>query len=200
MPVFRPNSQEDIKVICIDAGHGGMDGGAFVSGIKESELDLSLALKLKTSLELEGFEIIMTRTSDTSLPEGSSFIKRTDLNERLKLINQADLFISIHMNTYTNSIYRGSQVFYNNVNTNNKILAKTLMDTLKLDLKNTTREEKFIDTIYLLKQAKTCGVIVECGFMSNPDEFLLLQNDNYQLEFVKSITKGILTYRYNIQR
>lgn len=182
------------EIICIDPGHGGMDGGAFVDGIKESKLTLEIAFKLKMTLEEAGHIVVMTRYEDTSLPKNSPFIKKDDLEERLRLINNSLLFISLHLNTYSEEKYSGSQVFYANTNPNNKNMAKVMMAVLKEDLENTKREAKELDTIYLLNKAKTTGIILEAGFMTNKSEFFLLQDDKYQLKLASTVTKGVNKY------
>lgn len=196
LPCIFQQGDNLVKTITIDAGHGGMDGGAYVDGIKESTLDLEVALKVKNNLEEQGFLVKMTRTGDYSLPEGDKFSKKNDLNERLKIINETDLFVSIHMNTFTNEIYSGSQVFYSQKFQQSYHLASTIMGSLKSNLSNTTREIKQNDSVYLLKKALVPGVIVECGFMSNQNELSLLKDETYQVKLSSAISEGIIQFTW----
>lgn len=179
--------------IAIDPGHGGRDGGAFINGIKESDLDLEYGLALEKSLSRDGFLCIMTRTTDVHLPINSTYIKRKDLDERIKIISSCNLFISLHMNSFNDSRYSGPQVFYSSNKQENATLARSITTQLKNDF-TVNRSEKCLDTLYLLKNASSSGVIIECGFMSNPQELANLLTENYRNRFIDSIATGIKSY------
>ncbi len=184
------------KVIYIDPGHGGYDGGAFIDGIKEADLNLEISLVLKEIFEKNGYKVLLTRNGDYDLSTDSSHKKRTDIQSRVSLINESDclLYISIHQNVYTNSIYRGSQCFYNSYCGVSQLLANNIQENIKATLNNTTRVAKSIDGIYLVDNVNKPGVLVECGFMTNEEELLLLQESTYQYNLSYAIYTGILSY------
>ena len=179
----------DNFTIVIDPGHGGYDPGCENNGIKEATINLEISYKLKDILTNNGYDCVMTRNKDNHLG-GDKFIKKADLDERIRIINEGDLFISIHQNMFSNSIYHGAQVFYSN---DNELLAKSIQESL-LTLGNNNRQHKKIDNIYLLDNAKTKGCLVECGFMSNIEEFNKLMDENYQYELGYRIYDGICNY------
>ncbi len=184
------------KVIYIDPGHGGFDGGALVDGIKEADLNLAIALHLKDILVNNGYEVLLTREDDVDLSTESTNKKRSDIHNRVDMINDSDaiLYISIHQNTYTNPIYNGAQCFYNKYCGLSQMLAYNIQSSIINSLNNTTRVAKSIDGIYLVDNVSIPGVLVECGFMSNSEEFNLLQSSDYQYQFANSIYYGILSY------
>lgn len=187
---------EEEKVIYIDPGHGGFDGGAFVDGVKEADLNLEISLKLKNILEANGYKVLLTRETDVDLSTDPNHKKRTDIQNRVKLINDSDciLYISIHQNIYTNCIYSGAQCFYNQYDGLSQVLAENIQDTIKKQLNNTTRTAKSISGIYLTDNVIKPGVLVECGFMSNVTELALLQDNLYQEKMAYCIYYGILNY------
>ncbi len=184
------------EVIYIDPGHGGADGGATINNIKEADLNLAIALKLKTIYENNGYSVLLTRDGDYDLATDPNNRKRTDIRKRVELINasKASYFISVHMNSFSDSKYRGSQVFYSSVNEQSFEYAKKIQESLKYYLSNTTREAKVISNIYLLDHVVIPGVLVECGFLSNSEELELLKDSNYQLKIAYSIYYGFCDY------
>lgn len=184
------------KVIYIDPGHGGFDGGAVCNGVVESSLNLEISLSLKTILEEQGYTVLMTREDDTDLSTESTNKKRSDIQNRVQLINESDalLYISIHQNTYTNSIYSGAQCFYNKYNGLSQLLSNNIQTSITNSLNNTTRVSKSIDGIYLVDNVNKPGVLVECGFMSNEEELSLLQDKAYQSKLAHAIYYGLLSY------
>lgn len=177
--------------IVLDAGHGGMDGGTSVDNILESDLSLEIVYKLKNILESKGYLVTLTRVDKGSLCSGK-FIKREDMNKRVEIINSsnANLALSIHMNYFSDSKYRGSQVFYCNSYNNSK-LAECIQSSLILSLNNTDRKTVVRDNIYILNRVTIPICIIECGFMSNKNELILLKNSEYQLKLANAIVKGI---------
>ncbi len=188
--------ESESKYIFIDPGHGGFDGGAYVDNIKEADLNLQIALKLKGVFEKGGYKVKLTREDDVDLSTDVNHKKRTDIQNRVKMINESNclLYISIHQNIYTNDIYRGAQCFYNSYNGLSNILANNIQESIKKQLNNTTRNSKSISGIYLTDNVYKPGILIECGFMSNKEELLLLQDNSYQNSLVNAIYYGTLNY------
>ncbi len=191
---------EDITVV-IDAGHGGFDPGKVgINKILEKDINLSIAVKLKKLLEFHGINVIMTREEDVDLSSGFGSAqerKQKDMKERVKIINSgAAVFgISIHQNSFTQSSIKGAQVFYYHKSDSGKILAETLQDYLKETLNDGNhRLAKANNTYYLLKESECPLVIVECGFLSNPEEAKKLCNEEYQNKVAWAIHLGVLNY------
>lgn len=188
------------KVIYLDAGHGGPDGGAGGEGALEKDIALSVTKKVRDYLQEQGAVVLMTREKDMDLasPETKSYrLRKTeDLKQRLYLINEseADLFISIHLNAIPSPRWRGAQTFYSPQMEENKELAKAIQSELVLNLENTNREAKAINHVYLMKYAKKPGALVEIGFLSNPEEKRALLTEEYQDKVAASIYKGILKH------
>ncbi|MBS4220919.1 N-acetylmuramoyl-L-alanine amidase CwlD [Bacillus sp. FJAT-49711] len=188
------------KIIYLDPGHGGPDGGAEGGETQEKDIALNVSHKLRDYLQEQGALVLMTRETDTDLASpdtrGLSRRKTEDLHKRLKIINEseADLFLSIHLNAIPSPRWSGAQTFYAPHNSDNKRAAKFIQQELVLSLGNTTREAKTIQQIFLLKNAKKPGALVEIGFLSNPNERESLKQDDYQEKVAFSIYKGIMRY------
>ncbi|PAB58256.1 N-acetylmuramoyl-L-alanine amidase CwlD [Anaeromicrobium sediminis] len=189
------------KVIILDAGHGGIDGGAVgKNGTTESKVNLQIALRLRELLEEQGIIVILTRDEDVGLYSDSGTIrkkKNEDLRERRKMMNgnNADLFISIHMNSFPESKYYGAQTFYPENSEESELLAKYIQEQLKKVLNNKNhREAKCKKDVYILKECSIPTVLVECGFLSNSQEEKLLLNNTYQEKVAWAMYVGILKY------
>lgn len=197
--IFLFGFSDSNKTIYLDPGHGGFDGGASYLDIYEKDLSLEISLKLRDSLILFGYNVLLTRDKDIDYSNNSNKKKKEDLNTRIKMIKESncDLFISIHLNSSNNESYKGSQVFYTNNNSNNEIISKSLQDSLKSNLKNTHRNHLLIKNIYLLDNLYQPGCLVEVGFLSNKEERELLLTKDYQNKLVLSIVEGINNY-FNI--
>lgn len=186
-------------LVVIDPGHGADDPGKVgVSGINEKDLNLEIALRLKEYLSEQGIDVVMTREEDVSLAEeGAQSVKVSDLKKRVEIIEAAgaDLAISIHQNSYTDSAVSGAQVFYYGDSVQGKLLAESLQQSLvnNLDPSN-TRAAKSNESYYILKKTSIPTVIVECGFLSNPEEEELLADAEYQEKIVLAICEGIQDY------
>ncbi|SHE76627.1 N-acetylmuramoyl-L-alanine amidase [Thermoanaerobacter uzonensis DSM 18761] len=182
------------KVVVIDAGHGGPDPGKPGRyGKDEDELNLEIAQKLRELIEESGGIVVMTREDDTL--SDSSLSK--DLKNRVVKANEviADVLISIHLNSFSQSKYKGAQVFYQNNSEKGKLLAELIQQELRNTLDpNNDRMAKSSNSYYLLRNAKMPAVIVECGFMSNPEEEKLLNDENYQYKIAWAIYKGLIHY------
>lgn len=188
-------------LIVIDAGHGGFDPGKVGTvGTLEKEINLMIAEKLKKVLEDGGYRVQMTREDDVALcDEGSKRKKAQDLNARVKLINDANptLAISIHQNSYSAGT-QGAQVFYYANSTECKEFANILQETVKDEIGDGNhRVEKPNSSYFMLKNIKCPFAIIECGFLSNPQEEVLLNSDNYQQKMAKAIAEGIEKFLYN---
>ena len=183
------------KVIYIDAGHGGVDPGSVYKNIYEKDINLEICLKLEEVLKSEGAIVYLTRYGDYDLSSTKNGRKKSDLNNRAKMINNslADMYISIHLNSISSSTWRGAQVFYDDVNEENKTIATILQQQLKEDLK-TTRNIKEINTMLMNRKVKIPGVLIEAGFLSNSNDRYLLRKNDYQYKICDSIRKGIIKY------
>lgn len=181
------------KVIYIDPGHGGIDPGATYKDIYEKDINLSIALKLKKELENNGAIVYLTRYDDIDLSISTNNHKKSDLNNRVRAINNsnADLFISIHLNSYGTS-WHGVQIFYDDNNSTNEVLASIMDKNIKNLNGNRTYKKK--NNLYLLKNIKIPGILVEAGFLSNENERYLLTNSKYQEKVSKSLCNGIKEY------
>lgn len=183
------------KVIYLDPGHGGTDPGTVYKDIYEKDITLSICRKLKDVLEQEGAIVYMTRYDDYDLSPTTYNRKKNDLNNRAKVINEsmADLYISIHLNSVTSTTWRGAQVFYDDINKKNEELARILQSIL-----NKEREIKEVDDILMNRKIKVPGVLIEAGFLSNPNDRYLLKNSDYQYELCNKIKDGIIEYFINL--
>lgn len=182
------------KVIVIDVGHGGKDSGTVYKNIKEKDINLDIALKLKKELIKLGVEVIMTREGDYDLSSpGSLRRKKSDFDNRIKLINEskADMYISLHINYLDNPKYYGGQVFYID---SNQRLANIIQDEFIRQLSSPLKVRNMDDNIYMYKKLDIPGVLIECGFMSNVKERNLLVTSKYQSKIVKCIIDGLINY------
>ena len=195
-------SQAPTKCIIIDAGHGFPDGGAIgMNGTIESTLNLKIALTVENFLKEKGYRVIMTRSDENSLSgEGKTISekKRNDMNKRLDIINNshADIFVSIHMNKYSDSRYRGAQVIYSSNFSQSETLAALIQHKLCELSENKSKRTHLqaSKSLYLLKNANIPAVIVECGFLSNFEEEQLLITEDYRKKLAKAIVSGIENY------
>lgn len=197
--VGNNNVKEQNTCIVIDAGHGGSDPGKVgCNDALEKDINLALALKLKDTFADDDLDIILTRDTDSGLyTEGSTNKKAEDMQNRCKIITDANpcFTVSIHQNSYPSPEIKGAQVFYYGQSAGGKDLAAILQKTLieQVDPDN-HREAKANESYYLLKKTPTPTVIVECGFLSNPEEADLLLTDKYQEKLVAALHSGIMEY------
>ena len=184
------------KVIYIDPGHGGTDPGALYNDLYEADLNLQISLKLEAELEKNGAIVYLTRYGDYDLAVKNAINrKRSDLSRRANIINasNADIYLSIHLNSDISSTWQGAQAFYDTVNEKNEIIAKIMQEQFKKELK-TKREYKQINEHYLYQRVKIPGILLEVGFISNPNERYLLKQDSYQEKIATSIKDGLINY------
>jgi len=185
--------------IVVDPGHGGRDPGKVgVNGVLEKDINLAISLKLRDILEEKGINVIMTRTEDEGLySESDSNKKRTDLKNRIEIINSnnALLAISIHQNSFTEEYVKGAQVFYYAQSEQGKKLAEIIQEQIKEYLKDGNhRKAKSNTNYYMLKHTSCPLVIVECGYLSNQKEAALLADSEYQEKMARAIYLGIEKY------
>ena len=180
IPVERGNT------VIIDAGHGGVDGGATsCTGKLESAFNLEIALRLNDLMQLLGMHTAMIRTTDISVyTQGETIAakKVSDLKERVKIVNETEnaLLVSIHQNTFSDGRYGGAQVFYGTKGEGQQ-LAEQLQNALCATVNpGSNRRSKKADGIYLMEHIKTTGVLIECGFLSNAEEEAKLRSAEYQ--------------------
>ena len=188
-----------ITRIVIDAGHGGEDGGATsCTGILESQINLEIAMRLDALCHLLGFETKMIRTTDVSVyTEGMTIAtkKASDLRRRVQMVNETEnaVLISIHQNTFSDSRYSGAQVFY--AETDGSLeLAQILQAQFAAITPGNHRSIKPADNVYLMQHIKQTGVLIECGFLSNPSEEAMLRSSAYQKKLCSVIASGICSY------
>ena len=197
MPVERQHC------IIIDAGHGGEDGGATsCTGKLESSFNLEISLRLNDLLHLLGYDTVMIRTSDVSIyTKGETIAQKkvSDLKERVRIANETEnaLLLSIHQNTYPESRYSGAQVFYANT-AGSQQLAKELQSGFTATVnQESNRKSKKADGIYLMEHISCTGILVECGFLSNPEEEARLRSMEYQKKICCVIASSVSTYLSN---
>jgi N-acetylmuramoyl-L-alanine amidase len=184
------------KVIYLDPGHGGLDGGAQYKDIYEKDINLKISLKLQEKLVSSGAIVYLTRNGDYDLATTNTInIKRSDLSRRSNIINNSlcDLFLSIHLNSETSELWNGPQVFYDDIVEENQEIASLFQKELNKKL-NGKREEKQVTDLYLQKRIKRPGVLVEVGFLSNANDRYLLQQETYQNKVANILNQTIIKY------
>ncbi len=181
-----------------------MVGAISINGIKESDINLQIAFKLKNILEEDGTNVILTRSSSNAIYDDSAKTLRqkkiSDIRKRVEIANSsnADIYVSIHLNKIPQEKYYGAQCFYNKNNESSKRLAISIQKSLNeiMDYEK-KREALKIDNVYIIKNVKIPTVIVECGFLSNFNEERLLQTEEYQEKIAGAIFNGINEYFTN---
>jgi N-acetylmuramoyl-L-alanine amidase len=194
--------------VVLDAGHGGEDGGASsADGIREKDLNLSLAKTIGTYLEQHGVSVVYTRTEDVLLYDRNVDFKGRkkllDLAARLKIARETEnsVFVSIHMNAFPQKQYHGLQVYYSAHHPLSQALALSVQNKVKeaLDPENTRRIKKADSSIYLLDRNEKPAILIECGFLSNDAEARQLADENYQKQLSLIIALSILNTMDNAQ-
>lgn len=194
--------------IILDPGHGGMDGGCVaVNGVPEKGINLSIALETRDILTAFGYNVVLTRDSDVSVHDkgitGTANQKRSDMENRLKLINSYDnaVAVSIHQNQFTDERYSGAQMFYSF--SENDLSSERLADTMQkkfvanLQPENTREIKEVGDDLYLLYYSECPMIMAECGFLSNAGESEKLQSEEYQRKVAFTIAGGIMEFIEN---
>lgn len=183
------------KVITVDPGHGGRDPGTRYGNILEKDLNLEISKQLEKELSSRGAIVYMVRDEDEDLSLDSDYRKkRSDLYRRIRFIenNKSDLYLSIHLNWYRDYYFGGVEILYNNINQKNKLLATKITE----EFSNNQIKTRDIQTtnLYIYRNTRTPGVLIECGFLSNRNDRYLLQQTTYQRKISKIITEGVINY------
>ena len=196
-PIYAEDRALCGKVIIVDPGHGGFDPGKpGIHGEDEKHINLKIALLLKAYLENSGADVVMTRMTDDDV-DGMDGVKHKskDMVERKKLSEGGDILVSIHQNSFTQSSVHGAQTFYNGKSEKGKKLAETIQSAIKLYTDETNRRQAKSNTnYYVLKATQITAVIVECGFLTNPEEEKKLNSEAYQDKMAYGIYQGIIKY------
>ena len=186
-PALAPVEGEG-PVLVLDAGHGGEDGGAVsLTGVPESGINLAITERMDLLLSFCGAPPVLLRTEDVSLHDGDADTlrekKASDLRNRAQAVEQVEnaVLLSVHQNTFTDKKYHGAQVFYAPTE-GSRELAEAVQEALRtgLDPDNRRQAKPIPDSVYLLNHVTCPAVLVECGFLSNPEEEVLLRSDSYQ--------------------
>lgn len=190
-------------VIVIDAGHGGEDGGTSSdSGVLEKDINLLISKKLEKILKRYGFRTVMIRTDDKLIynSECSTIRQKkvSDIHNRLAIMKKYEgcIFISIHQNHFSESKYSGAQVFYSKNTPESAVLADSIQKSIVKSLQNENKRQikQCTSSVYLMYNAVTTAVMVECGFMSNRQEAEMLTKNSYQYEMALAIAHGLIEY------
>ena len=198
-PVF--NSERNFKVI-LDAGHGEPDGGAVgISGTLEKDINLAIVQKLQETLEGKGIEVVLTRSDDSGLQDESANtireMKKSDMRKRREIVKDsgADLFLSIHMNSFADSSINGLHIFYDKEHPEIEETAKRIQDKIGEVTGAPTHAVKTADErLFLMKNPPIPSILIECGFLSNPEEEKKLTDENYQAKIAWAIASSVENY------
>lgn len=185
-------AKKDQVVIVVDPGHGGEDPGKVgINDVLEKDLNLQIAKKVKKLLEEAGIKIVMTRTND-KVPDA----KKEDLNQRVQLINETKptLALCIHQNSYPDEKIKGAQVFYHTITPEAEDVATIVQEQLRTVDPTNTRQIKENDTYFMLKNCQVPTIIVECGFLTNPEEAAKLTQEEYQDQIAQAISEGVVKW------
>ena len=182
------------KIVYLDAGHGGVDPGAFYENVYEKDINLEITLKLRDNLEKLGATVYLTRNDDYDLSDPNANLrKRSDLGNRAKMINDsnANLYLSIHLNSMANTKWSGAQVFYDDINEKNIDIANKFQKYFNKYL-NSDRKVSEINNLYMYKNINIPGVLLELGFISNSNDRKNLLNDKYKNHIVEVISNCLI--------
>jgi len=189
--------------IVIDAGHGGVDGGATsCTGMLEKDFNLQIALQLNDLFHLLGRETVMIRTTDISVyTKGETIAQKkiSDLKQRVRMVSDTEnpILLSIHQNNYSDSRYSGAQVFCSNT-PGSAVLAEKMQAALVASLNpGSRRQVKQADGIYLMEHVDCTALLIECGFLSNQREEALLRSKAYQNKLCCVIAATVCDYLSN---
>lgn len=200
-PVMEPSPPLRTGPLVLDAGHGGEDGGAVsLTGVPESQINLSIALRLRDVLGLYGVDPILLRETDVSLHDGGAGTlrekKRSDLKNRVDAIEKVEggTLLSIHQNTYPGGRCRGVQVFYAPTQ-GSQALAEHVQASIKAALQpdNERSAKQIPDSVYIMNHVSCPAALIECGFLTNPEEEALLRDGDYQRKLAAVVAAAWLT-------
>lgn len=197
-PVISQNSR---STLVLDAGHGGIDGGAISdSGLKESDINLQIALKTEALVRFLGFDTVMTRETDTDNSDNKAYSEHDNLVQRVKLANSTEnaVLISIHQNKFPSAVVSGAEVMYSD-NDDSKALGLITQDNLVtlLDSSNRRVARPAPKELLLTSSVECPTILVECGFMSNPQEVQKLASNDYQLKLAAILAGSYIQFLNN---
>ena len=195
------SSFDDGLKIVIDAGHGGIDGGVVgrTTGAKESDVNLAITYCLKTALEEMGFEVVLTRKTEAGLyGTTAKGFKKRDMQKRKEIIEEADpaMVISLHQNFYPTKNTRGAQVFYCKENAGSQKLALAFQKKLNAlyGEKGARGRNAASAQFFMLECADCPSVLIECGFLSNHEDEMLLTDERWQKRLAETLAGGVMEY------
>ena len=200
-PAMEPSAVQRTDPLVLDAGHGGEDGGAVsITGVPESKINLAIVLKLRDVLGLYGVDPILLREEDVSLHDSGAGTlrekKRSDLKNRVAAVEEVEggTLLSIHQNTYPGSRYHGAHVFYAPTEGSQE-LAEHFQNSIKAALQpeNERAVKRIPDTVYIMNHVTCPAVLIECGFLTNPEEEAMLRDEDYQRRLSAVIAAAWLT-------
>lgn len=200
-PAMEPSVIQRTGPLVLDAGHGGEDGGAVsLTGAPESQINLAIVLKLRDVLGLYGVDPILLRETDVSLHDGDANTlrekKRSDLKNRVAATEEVEggTLLSIHQNTYPGSRYHGAHVFYAPTE-GSQALAEHFQNSIKTALQpeNERTVKRIPDTVYIMNHVTCPAILIECGFLTNPEEEALLRDEDYQRKLAAVVAAAWLT-------
>lgn len=197
-PVISQNSR---STLVLDAGHGGIDGGAISdSGLKESDINLQIALKTEALVRFLGIDTVMTRETDTDNSDNKAYSEHDNLVQRVKLANSTEnaVLISIHQNKFPSAVVSGAEVMYSD-NDDSKALGLITQDNLVtlLDSSNRRVARPAPKELLLTSSVECPTILVECGFMSNPQEVQKLASNDYQLKLAAILAGSYIQFLNN---
>lgn len=197
-PVINQNSR---STLVLDAGHGGIDGGAISdSGLKESDINLQIALKTEALVRFLGIDTVMTRETDTDNSDNKAYSEHDNLVQRVKLANSTEnaVLISIHQNKFPSAVVSGAEVMYSD-NDYSKALGLITQDNLVtlLDSSNRRVARPAPKELLLTSSVECPTILVECGFMSNPQEVQKLASNDYQLKLAAILAGSYIQFLNN---
>ena len=189
----------DVLTIVIDAGHGGQDPGAVEGNVREADINLDIAQRLRDKLTSKGFNVVMTRETDDGLYLGGhdKWEKTEDMKARKSIVTSsgASMLLSIHQNFFSDRSACGAQVFFNGSNPENEKLAQIVQTKLaEVARKENTRAIVRKDELFILKNNEMPSILIECGFISNEEERTILCNEDYKDELAEAIYEGVCEY------
>ncbi len=195
-------NQNSRSTLVIDAGHGGIDGGAVSdTGLKESDINLAIALKTEALAHFMGIDTVMTRETDTDNSENKDYSEHDNLVKRAELANSIEnsVFISIHQNKFPSAVVSGAEVMYSDSD-DSKTLGLLTQDNLVmlLDTSNRRVARPAPKELLLTSSVKCPTILVECGFMSNPQEAQRLASNDYQLKIAAILAGSYIQYLNNM--
>lgn len=195
--IHQQRPVERTHCIVIDAGHGGIDGGATsCTGVLESHINLEIALRLENVFHLLGYDTVMIRRTDESIyTQGNTIAsqKVSDLKERVRIVNETPgaILVSIHQNTFSDSRYKGAQVFYSDNDTSRSIAQSMQKNLIQILNPGSQRKVKSAQGVYLMEHITCPGVLIECGFLTNPEEETRLRSAEYQINLCSVIAASV---------